>query len=293
MTDRSTEQGDSREAETTGHEWDGIVELNNPLPRWWLYIFYATIAFSVVYWILMPAWPLLPGAEGATRGLRGHSDRALVASDMAELDAERSQFSAALLSSEGAAVFNDEKSLQFALALGESVFGDNCATCHGSGGAGSSGYPMLADDVWLWGGDIGQIETTVRYGIRAGHPSTRVSDMPAFGRDGFLAEPVIADLTQLVLHFSGQRANADAVARALPVFEKECSSCHGVDGRGNREKGAPNLRDGEWLYGGDAATIRRTIYGPRGGVMPAWDGRLDAATIRAVSVYVHALGGGE
>ncbi|MEQ1607900.1 MAG: cytochrome-c oxidase, cbb3-type subunit III [Hyphomonadaceae bacterium] len=293
MTDPSPEIDSHSGVETTGQEWDGIKELNNPLPRWWLFIFWASILVAVVYWILMPAWPALPGFQGNTTGILGQSDRVKVAADMSVLKAGRTALSARLTATDAASVLSDHELSQQAMALGDSAFGDNCATCHGAGGGGASGYPRLADDIWLWGGTLQDIERTIRYGIRAEHADTRTSEMPAFGRDAFLTATQIDDLVQFVISASGRPADARAVVRARPVFEQNCASCHGVDAHGDRSKGAPNLTDGEWLYGGDPSAIRRTIFGPRNGVMPAWGGRLDPATVRALAIYVHALGGGE
>ena len=293
MTDPSPEVDSHSGVETTGHEWDGIKELNNPLPRWWRFIFWASVVVAVVYWILMPAWPALPGMQGNTPGVLGQSDRAKVAADVSRMKSDRAALGARLTATDAAGVLKDHDLSQLAMALGDSAFGDNCATCHGAGGGGASGYPRLADDVWLWGGSLQDIERTIRFGIRSTHPETRTSEMPAFGRDEFLTSAQIDDLVQFVTSVSGRKADAAAVERARPVFEQNCASCHGVDAHGDRAKGAPNLTDKEWLYGGDPATIRRTIFGPRNGVMPTWDSRLDPATIRALAIYVHALGGGE
>jgi cytochrome c oxidase cbb3-type subunit 3 len=293
MTDRSTEVDQVSGVETTGHDWDGITELNNPLPRWWLFIFWATIAVSVVYWVLMPAWPALPGMQGNTPGIRGQSDRAEMAAEVAAMREGRSQLGAKLASLDAAAILRDHELSELALALGESAFGDNCATCHGVGGRGAKGYPQLADDVWIWGGALPQIEYTIRHGVRSGAEGAHELDMPAFGRDAFLTPAQISDLVEYVVMLSGQQADRPAVERALPVFSANCASCHGEDGRGGKREGAPNLTDAEWLYGGDRAAILATINGPRGGVMPSWQGRLDPATVRALAVYVHSLGGGQ
>jgi cytochrome c oxidase cbb3-type subunit 3 len=293
MTGQSPEIDPHSGVETTGHEWDGIKELNNPLPRWWRFIFWATVLFAIVYWILMPAWPALPGMQGNTTGVLGQSDRSKVAADTASMKAERAVLGAKLASGDAASILKDHELSQLALSLGESAFGDNCATCHGAGGRGAKGYPRLADDVWLWGGSLGDIEQTVRYGIRSAPEETRTSEMPAFGRDALLPNDQINDLVEYVVLLSGKRADAAAVERARPVFEQNCASCHGIDARGDRTKGAPNLTDADWLYGSDRATLLRTIVGPRNGVMPAWGGRLDPATVRALSIYVHSLGGGE
>ena len=293
MTDRSHDVDSHSGVETTGHEWDGIRELNNPLPRWWRFIFWATVAFSVVYWILMPAWPALPGMQGNTPGLAGQSDRAEMAKEVASLRAERARLGSRLVSMDAAAILRDHELSELALALGESAFGDNCATCHGAGGRGAKGYPQLSDDVWLWGGSMPEIEYTIRYGARSGVRDAHELDMPAFGRDAFLTTAEISDLVEYVLSVSGAQANHAAVERAAPVYEANCASCHGNDARGGKEKGAPDLTDAEWLYGGDRASILASINGPRGGVMPSWKERLDPATIRALAVYVHSLGGGQ
>lgn len=276
--------------ETTGHEWDGIKELNTPLPRWWLWVFYATIVWAVGYWVLYPAWPTL---TGYTKGLLNQSQRADVAQAVDELKAQRAAQGQQLQGATLQQIEADPNLLQFAREAGRSAFGDNCATCHGSGAQGFKGYPNLNDDVWLWGGTLDDIRHTIQVGVRSTHAETRVSLMPAYGRDGLLEKAQITDLTQYVLHLSGQKADAAAVARAEPVFKEQCAACHGDDGRGKREFGSPNLTDREWLYGGSEAEIRMQIEQGRGGVMPTWGTRLDAMTIDALAVYVHSLGGGE
>ena len=293
MTDRLPEIDTHSQVETTGHEWDGIKELNNPLPRWWLFIFWGTIVFAIVYWVLMPAWPAPPGMQGNTRGIWGQSDRATVAADVSETAKTRTELASRLSAVDASVILQDHELSQLALGLGESAFGDNCATCHGTGGRGAKGYPRLADDIWLWGGSLTDIETTIRHGIRSDDPEARVKDMPAFGRDEFLTSGEIKDLVEFVTAISGRKANPAAVARARPIFDANCATCHGADARGDRTQGAPNLTDAEWLYGGDRETLQRTIFGARRGVMPAWTSRLDPATIRALAVYVHSLGGGE
>jgi cytochrome c oxidase cbb3-type subunit 3 len=293
MTDHSNDIDAVSGVETTGHEWDGIRELNNPLPRWWLYVFYASVVAAIIYWVLMPAWPALPGMQGNTTGIVGQSDRADVAAAVSAARDERSALNVRLASVDAETILHDPELRQQAMALGESVFGDNCATCHGPGGRGSKGYPQLVDDVWLWGGSLTDIERSITYGIRSGHVEERRKDMPAFGRDEFLTPEQIGDLVEFVSAISHQNADPAAVERARPVFEAQCATCHGPTGHGDRSQGAPNLTDADWLYGGDKRTIRQTIHGPRGGVMPAWEERLDEATIRSLAIYVHSLGGGE
>ncbi|MEL6365987.1 MAG: cytochrome-c oxidase, cbb3-type subunit III [Pseudomonadota bacterium] len=278
-------------ADSTGHEWDGIAELNNPMPRWWLIVFYVTIVWAVVYWVFMPAWP---GLSGYTQGLRGHTERQNVAIAIEALKADRAADAAELTQAPNlAAIKGDEGLFQFALALGESAFGDNCATCHGAGGQGFKGYPNLVDDAWLWGGSLDAIKHTLTVGIRSEHPEMRFSQMPAFGRDGVLDRDQVSDVVDYVLSLSGQDADPAAAERGAVIFEEQCVVCHMEGGVGNRDLGAPNLADAIWLYGGDRADIRETIWNSRYGVMPSWEARLDDATISALAVYVHALGGGE
>ena len=295
MTDHNREIDDVSGVETTGHTWDGIKELNNPLPRWWLFVFYGCILWAIAYMVFMPAIPGLPGTGMTnTPGIRNHSDRDLVAAEVAEAHAARTAAASKLVTASLQEIENDLSIQQFALAMGESAFGDNCATCHGAGGRGAKGYPMLADDIWLWDGTLDGIETTIRHGIRhMADPNTRLNAMPAFGRDGLLPEKDIDDLVQYVLTLSGREADSAAASRAAPIFATQCVTCHGAAGKGNRALGAPNLTDQEWLFGGEPRDIRQTIYSARNAHMPAWQDRLDDATIKALAVYVHSLGGGE
>ena len=290
------ERDDHSGTATTGHEWDGIKELDTPLPRWWLWIFYATVFWSVIYMIFMPAWPAPPGMEGYTPGLRDHSERANVAAAMAELEEARSAGFARL---EGASIQDiqtDQQLLDFTLAAGESAFGDNCATCHGSGAQGFVGYPNLNDDIWLWGGTFEDIRTTLQYGIRSEHPDTRFSQMPAYGRDGLLSTAEINQVAEYVLSLGGNDAIEidGALAEAgAEIYAFQCVSCHGENGMGDRLQGAPNLTDNNWLYGGQREQVRNSIYRGPYGVMPAWEDRLDDNVITALAAYVWLRGGGE
>ena len=276
--------------ETTGHEWDGIKELNTPLPRWWLWTFYACIVWAVGYWLLMPAWPLV---SSYTKGLLGHSQRASVAESIAQARQAQSAYVQRIQAASLPEIESDPTLREFALAGGRSAFAVNCSQCHGLGAAGSPGYPNLNDDDWLWGGTLDAIDQTIRFGIRSGRDEARVGDMPAFQRDGILDRAQVEDVAAYVLSLSGNVEDAAAVARGAAVFAEQCVACHQEGGVGSHELGAPNLADGIWLYGGDRATVIRTIGGGRTGVMPAWVGRLDAATIKQLAVYVHTLGGGE
>lgn len=277
--------------ETTGHEWDGIRELDNPLPRWWLWIFYGCIIFAVVYWVLMPAWP---GLNGYTPGVLKQSDRADVAEQLDALRVQRGRGEAMLATASLQQIEADPALQAHALSVGQSVFGDNCATCHGAGGGGARGYPNLRDDVWLWGGTLEEIEHTLRVGVRSAHPQTRTSQMPAFGRDGMLSPAQVSDMTEYVVRLSGRPADAAAVGRAQQLYADNCAACHGPTGVGDRLIGAPNLTDREWLYGSDRESIRGQIHNGRNGVMPSWEGRFSPGVIKALAVYVHVnAGGGE
>jgi cytochrome c oxidase cbb3-type subunit 3 len=276
--------------ETTGHEWDGIKELDTPLPRWWLWMFYGCIAFAVIYWVLMPSWP---GINGYLPGILHESVRADVVKDLAGLKAQRAGEGNRLTTASLETIEKDPQLQAYALAVGQSIFGDNCAQCHGAGGTGGHGYPNLRDDIWLWGGSLEDIQRTITYGVRADDPNTRMSQMPSFGRDGILQPAQVTDLTEYVVSLSHRQADAAAVARAAPVFAANCAVCHGPEGHGNQAMGAPNLTDNDWLYGPDRASIHDQIWNGHGGVMPAWGHRFDANTIKALTVYIHANAGGK
>lgn len=274
---------------TTGHSWDGIEELDNPMPRWWLWTFYATILVALVYSILFPAWPLL---TKATPGLLGWSSRADVRVEIQRFHDMNAELEDRLVTADLTTIAGEEDLHHFAVSSGGAVFRTWCVQCHGSGAAGAVGYPNLLDDDWLWGGDIETIHYTVSHGIRNdADPDARYSEMPAFGE--FLEAEEIDQVVQYVLNISGQPHDAALAAAGETVFMDNCVACHGEDGRGDRMQGAPNLTDALWLYGGSEDALRHTVTYARFGVMPAWKGRLTEAEIRAVALYVHQLGGGE
>ena len=279
-----------QEPETTGHEWDGIREYNNPLPRWWLWVFYATIVWGIWYTIAYPAWP---GIKGATEGYLGWSSRAQLAQELAEAEASHAAINQKLASVELTEIGADPELANYATSAGGAVFRTWCAQCHGSGAQGGKGYPNLLDDDWLWGGTIEDIYITLKHGIRSpDDEDTRFSEMPAFGE--MLDEEQIDQVVNHVLKISGQAPRDPAAAEAgAEVFADNCAACHGDDGTGDRSVGAPNLTDAVWLYGGDYDTIRETVTNGRRGVMPSWNTRLSEAEIRSVATYVHQLGGGE
>ena len=275
---------------TTGHIWDGIEEFDNPMPRWWLWTFYACIVWAIIYSIAYPAWPMV---SKATAGLLGYSTRAEVAADIAQVDTANAAINAQLASTELSQIAQDPELNTYATSAGAAVFRTWCAQCHGAGAAGAVGYPNLLDDDWLWGGDIDAIHATIAHGIRnEDDDDARYSQMPAFGE--ILEEGEIAQVANFVMTLAGSTADdASLVAAGAGVFEDNCASCHGDLGRGDRDQGAPNLADAIWLYGGDIKTITHTVTNSRFGVMPEWQSRLSDAEINAVASYVHQLGGGE
>lgn len=283
-----------QQVETTGHQWDGIEELNNPLPRWWVWVFYATIVWGIIYTILFPAWPLI---TQATPGVLGHSTRANAAAEIAMWDERTAETRALLVTTDLNAIAADPNLAAFAERAGAAVFRTNCATCHGSGAAGfeGKGYPNLLDDDWLWGGTMEDIYLTIAHGIRnTTDPDARYSQMPAFGVDQILEAEQIDQVVEHVLAISGQEHDAALAAAGATVWmDAGCNACHMDDGSGDRTQGAPNLSDAIWLYGGSRELIRESVYYARFGVMPNWNTRLSEDEIRAVAFYVHSRGGGE
>ena len=271
---------------TTGHEWDGVKELNTPLPTWWVYTFWATVVFAVVYCVFYPA---IPSFNGHTDGVLGYTNRGQLTTELAAQAKERSRFVDRIRAASLADIRKDPELFNFALAGGRSAFQTNCMQCHGSGGAGSTGFPNLADDEWLWGGNLDQIHQTINFGVRNANEKSRQSLMPRFGVDGVLTAAQIAAVTDYVLSLSG---HGTATPEGAKVFKENCVACHQADGKGNQELGSPNLTDGLWLYGGDRNSVYRSIFYARNGSMPAWGERLDDATIKMLAIYVHSLGGG-
>ncbi|MEW6257622.1 MAG: cytochrome-c oxidase, cbb3-type subunit III [Pseudomonadota bacterium] len=274
---------------TTGHEWDGIRELNTPLPRWWLWTFYATIVWALAYWVVYPAWPLI---SSSTSGVLGWHSRTAVEAQLADLAQLRATSSARLNASSLVEIERSPELLSLARAEGKVAFADNCAPCHGAGGGGAKGYPNLNDDDWLWGGSLAQIQATITHGIRSGDEKGHQGVMTPFA--GVLSRAQMSDAADYVRSLAGLvPANDPGAQRGAVVFKANCAVCHGEDGKGKLDLGSKNLTDNIWLYGGDKATIMQTIAQGRGGVMPAWGTRLSPSTIKALTVYVHTLGGGQ
>lgn len=274
-----------------GHEWDGIQELDTPLPRWWLWTFYASIIFAIGYVIAYPAIPML---NDYTRGMLGWSSRGALEQELAARADQVAPIHQAIAATTIEKLAGQPQLMQAAIEGGRAAFKVHCVQCHGSGAAGGKGYPNLNDDDWLWGGDLATIEKTLIDGIRnPGHDATRVSMMPAFGRDQLLTAPQVDDVVAYVRVASRQDKPSAAAQRGAALFADNCAVCHGTDAKGNRALGAPNLTDGIWLYGGDTESIHQSVWNSRQGVMPRWDDKLSPATIRMLAVYVHSLGGGE
>ncbi|NIZ11598.1 cytochrome-c oxidase, cbb3-type subunit III [Pseudooceanicola sp. HF7] len=276
---------------TTGHSWDGIEELNTPMPRWWLWTFYITIIWGIGYTIAYPAWPLI---SSATPGLLGFSTRAQVQQDIDTVNQANAGINQQLTEVPLTEIAVNADLDQYAISAGGAIFKTWCAQCHGSGAAGAVGYPNLLDDNWLWGGSIEEIHYTISHGIRnEDDPDARYSQMPAFGTDDLLENEQIDAVVNYVMSLSGEPENPELVAEGATVFADNCVACHGENATGDRDQGAPNLTDAIWLYGGSYDAIHETVERARFGVMPAWQGRLSEAQIRAVATYVHQLGGGE
>ena len=282
---------ESTGTETMGHEWDGIEELNTPLPRWWVWTFVACILFAIGYVIAYPAIPL---GDHGSRGLLGWTSRGQLAKETDAANGARSATLAALAATPIEDLPKNPDLMRAAIAGGKAAFKVNCVQCHGSGAAGSIGYPNLNDDDWLWGGSLTEIQTTLTHGIRyPGDAATRMSQMPSFGRDKLLTSDEVQDATSFVRSLSGLEPKGAAADRGAVVFAANCAVCHGPEGKGGRMVGAPNLTDKIWLYGGSRSAVVGSITNAHAGVMPAWSGRLDEVTIKMLAAYVHSLGGGE
>lgn len=279
--------------ETTGHVWDGIRELDNPLPRWWLWIFYATIIWSIGYMIAYPAIPLL---ERALPGVLGYSSRQAVEDDLVRVEESRAELDSQIASMSLEEIAADPTLVDYARRSGASAFKLVCVQCHGSGAVGSQelGYPNLNDDAWLWGGTLDDIYHTISHGVRNGlDPQERFSAMPAYGALQMLDSRQISDVAHTVLSLSGAAHDEEAAARGEEIYATECAACHGAEGEGDTTLGAPRLNDALWLYGGGHDAIMAQVATPRMGVMPPWADYFDEATRKKLALYVHSLGGGQ
>ena len=272
---------------TTGHDWDGVSEYNVPAPRWWLITWIICIIWAVIYWFFYPTWPTL---SGNTKGSLNWTKFSELNGEQKKIEDKKIVYLEQMSKKSLDEIRQDEKLMQFALNTGKSAFRENCSACHGQGAQGYKGYPNLNDDDWLWGGKLSDIYQTLLYGIRSGHDSARVNQMPSFGLDKVLKKAEINDTIEYVLSLSNK---SEFNARGEAIFKANCVACHGNEGKGNQELGAPNLTDAIWLYGSDKKDIYYTIYYARAGVMPFWKNRLDDNTIKSLTLYVHSLGGGK
>lgn len=273
---------------TTGHEWNGITELNTPVPKVVWFFIIVTHVWAVLVWFMLPTWPFF---TGYTRGLLDIDQRAQVEAKVAAAALDRSAWTDVIAGSSLDEIRATPALMEAVATTGPALFGDNCAVCHGVAGTGGPGFPSLVDDAWLWGGDDDTVLETIRVGINSTHPDTRVGQMLAFGRDGILSRDEVRTVAAYVQSLSGGGdADAATLAAGATLFADNCATCHGDDGRGLDEMGAPDLTDDAWIYGGDSATLFTTIYGGRMGHMPAWEDRLSLADRKILAVYVLGLG---
>lgn len=288
------EKDDVTGRETTGHEWDGLRELNTPLPKWWIYVFAATVVWAMGYFVLYPS---IPYGSGYFKGVLGYSTRQEAMEGWKAMQGRHAAAMGRIAAAPLEEVRKDPELLATAMTAGRVAFANNCQPCHGPGGEGRVGYPALGDDVWLWGGKPDDVLQTVAHGIRSGDPEARMSAMPNFGADGVLTRAQIEEVADYVsVLFGGAAAKSVAGRDTAPgqaIYAENCAACHGEKGQGNRDMGAPPLASTVHLYGSDRASIVAQVTRPRHGVMPAWTGKLDAATLKSVTLYVHSLGGGE
>lgn len=289
MSDHKQEIDPVTGYETTGHEWNGIKELNTPFPRIAAWAMWLTFIYALISWVLLPTWPL---GRDYTRGLLGIDQKTDVQAEHARIAALRESWKSRFAEGDFPALAADTELMEFVRPAAARLFADNCAACHGADGQGKdgdggTGFPALDDSDWLWSSDPADIAELIRVGINSPHEETNVSQMMAFGRDGLLERGQIDQLAQYVAALPSGKADQNGPAAAL--FEENCASCHGEQGAGELGVGAPRLNDGEWIYGGTVADIHRTLMDGRQGVMPAWEGRLSVAERNMLALYVADL----
>ncbi len=287
MKERDPDSG----RETTGHEWNGIKELDTPVPRGVLMFLIVTHLWAIAWWFFVPAWPL---GTTYTKGLLGTDQKQAVEAQIVEAERNRSGWTSRIDTENYDKILADEALMGTVRSTGRQLFGDNCAACHGRDGKGRANYPDLTDDDWLWGGGPLLIEQTLRVGINTQHPQSRIGQMPAFGRDAMLDRNQVMSVSAYVYSLShpdySTPENVKGIGAGREVFITTCGTCHGEDGKGKQELGAPNLTDSYWVYGGDLGAIITSVHAGREGHMPTWDERLTNAEIRTLALYVHDLG---
>ena len=279
-------QENQQKHSTTGHSWDEISEYNIPTPRWWLIVWFICIIWAFIYWFFYPTWPTL---SGNSKGSLQWSKFSQLQDAQQKVDAKKQKYLQQIQSSSFAEIKQNQQLMQFVLTAGKSAFYENCSACHGKGHQGGYGYPNLNDDDWLWGGKVEDIYQTLIYGIRSGHEKARANQMSSFGLDGVLKSSEIKEVASFVRSLSGLEKTNENGAK---IFANNCVACHGSEGKGNQQLGAPNLTDKIWLYSSEPSEVYKTIYYSRAGVMPFWQGRLDDNTIKILALYIHSLGGG-
>ncbi len=273
--------------QTTGHEWNGITELNTRVPRAVWFFIIVTHVWAVVMWILLPTWPLV---TTYTKGVLGIDQREVVAQKIVVANIARADWVARIATLPVEEILDNPELMARVNGTAHQIFGDNCAGCHGQDAAGGPGFPSLIDDAWLWGGDADTIMETLRVGINSTHLDTRYAQMLAFGRDGMLPREDIRIVVDYVQSMSGTNAPAPRITAGGQIFADNCASCHGETGAGIMELGAPDLTDDIWIYGGGDAAMFRTIWDGRQGWMPAWEGRLSETERKILTVYLKRLG---
>ncbi|MDN5785609.1 cytochrome-c oxidase, cbb3-type subunit III [Pseudorhodobacter sp.] len=270
---------------TTGHNWNGILELNSPVPKPVYFFIFVTHLYALVAWFLLPAWPL---GDTYTKGLWGVDQKTTLEASLVKANTARADWVQAFATDDFDTIRANDELMARGRATAATLFGDNCQACHGAGGKGGPGFPRLNDDIWLWGGSAEEIATTIEVGINSADPDTHFAQMPAFGRDGMLTRPQIAEMADYVLTLSGGVKPGDT-SDAATLFQDNCSSCHGEDAKGVEGTGAPNLTDDDWIYGSNRDTILATLMNGRQGHMPTWKPRLSVSDIRMLALYVEGL----
>lgn len=294
--------------QTTGHAWDGdLQEFNNPLPSWWLWTFYATVIFAIIYWVLYPAWPVggdytkgmmnditYTTADGKTKTTHWNT-RSLLLKEMQDAREQQAPYLKDINALTFEQIRSSEEKSAFANSMAKVLFADNCAACHQAGGDGVVGYyPNLLDDAWLWGGSFSKIQESIANG--------RMGSMPGFKAS--LSSKQISDVSEYVLSLSGNEVDAAAVKRGKTVFAGQggCVACHGADAKGQSFMGSANLTDKIWtiadVASADTAAAKKSVVmdvvtNGKTREMPAWKDRLSATEIKILTYYVHELGGGK
>jgi cytochrome c oxidase cbb3-type subunit 3 len=276
--------------ETTGHEWDGLQELNNPAPRWWLIVFIVCCVWAFGYWIVYPAWPTF---KDHTKGAFGWTEYKKLEKDQVAINSRKRRFLDQIEKMTVEQIRNTPEIFEFSVAAGEALFKDNCATCHQVGGAGAKGYPNLNDDEWIWGGTLAEIKQTITHGIRSKDEVAHNSAMPSFGKDGILTKEDISKVANYVMSMQGKNSNKDAeyLKSGSEIFANNCASCHGDKGLGNKDFGAPNLANAISLKAATQEEVFSQIWNAKMGMMPNWSERLTEEQIKLLTIYVHSLGG--